>query len=506
MKNDFLKLLGLFFSSFEERIDCMRSILSKIDQRHLLILESLFDSEFLTLEKLSKITNTSKRNVQNDVQSINSYISPMEIYSSLKKGYYLSYPSNYSIDFIYRCTLKKSLEYTLIEMIFFEKWKNLEDYAESMYLSLSTLKRMINKINQEEEKLGFKISIGPIKLIGDEKKICSFMTTFFTEAYENEHFPFPRIQIKALTKIINIVDSNNMQELNYPDKYWLKVIIMVSIIRLQNGHHTKLGPINLEPFQLAITHNFFIKRLFKTIFKLQLTEEVLYRLLYPFINKNFSTDYDSLIELTKESPSVNKKFMTVKTFLKDLSIIFDISLENRQLLTLELYNTFQMMYRENYIIYNKKAIFIKAFTQGNSYLSDIIYSSIQKALSLKKDLKQFELEELAYILITHWPNFATKIQKLKVIYSVGVFMDSDIEHTQFIASTLAHKYANDLDFKVLSSKTIDQFLVDSKNYEFVVTNISGLTNNETTFICIEFFPSTKDYTNISELLSKLQKP
>lgn len=483
----------------------MRSLLSKIEQRHLLILESLFNSESLTLAQLSTITKTSKRNIQHDIQIINSYISPMEIFASLKEGYSLSQPSNYSIDFIYRCTLKESLEYRLIEMIFFEKHKNLEDYANSLYISLSTLKRTIKKINQESNNLGFKISTGPIKLIGNEKKICSFMITFFSEAYEDENYPFPKIQIKTLTKIINLIVSNNRLEINYPDMYMLKVIIMVSIIRLQNDHHVKQGPLHLEPFHLSIINNFFIKRLFKTVFKFQLTEEVLYRLLYPFINKNFAPNYDSLLELTKESPIVNKKFKTIKTFLKDLGTIFDITLENRQLLTLDLYNTSQMIIRENYIIYNKKEIFIEKFTQGNHHISDIIYSSIQKALSLEKGLKQFELEELTYILITHWPNFATKIQNLKPIYSVGVFMDSDIEHTQFIASTLNNKYANDIEFTVLYSKTIDQFLEDSKKFEFIVTNISGLNNNITTFICIEFFPSLKDYTKISLFLSKLQK-
>lgn len=108
-----------------------------------------------------------------------------------------------------------------------------------------------------------------------------------------------------------------------------------------------------------------------------------------------------------------------------------------------------------------------------------------------------------YILITQWSGFAEKIKVLKPTHTVGLFMDSDVEHTEFVASILNQRFYSKLRFTVLRSVSIPKMLKEAKNFDVVVTNISDLTNGKTTFISIGIFPTVKDYNKLELIYDTL---
>lgn len=484
----------------------MKKVLSIKDRRYLLILEILFNKEHLTLSHIAKIIKTSKRNLQNDIASINGFIEPMTITTSLKVGCSLVCPENYSIDYIYRCILKNSLEFSLLELVFFEKYTRLDDYADALFVSLSTIKRSIITINAAVAPLDFKISTGPIELLGNEKNICRFMMFYFREAYQPNQLPFSKIQIDSLNKMIRHGLSKEKNYLNYPDIYMLRLVSLISVIRIQNGHFIPDKTSIPDSVDLDTFLDFFPRSVFKSIFKIDITTEVLYRLLYPVFNDRFIQSYDRLIELSEENASIKQNILNIDSFLESISTELCISITNKEKLILELFNAIHLIMGENCVLYNQKKCFLDNFIHNVPYLSDYFYKLFQKASTLNRLFEPYELEELAYILITHWEDFAKKIASLKPNYSVGLFMNCDVEHSEFIASTLSLHFSNEMTFTPMTAMTVKEAMKEANNFEFVITNISGLTKTAIKFVCIGLYPTPDDFQKIANAYEIVANP
>ena len=85
-------------------------------------------------------------------------------------------------------------------------WLFLCDFE--LFISVSTLKRAIIRINKQLERYDFKIVTGPIQLIGHEATITNTFGNFFTEKYINFDYPFIETQLGLLDNIIHrILDS-----------------------------------------------------------------------------------------------------------------------------------------------------------------------------------------------------------------------------------------------------------------------------------------------------------
>lgn len=483
----------------------MRNILSTRDQRYLTILESLFNNDSLTLTELATITKSSTRNLQNDLKTISLLIDPMTITTSLREGCFLTYPDNMNIDYLYRIILKNSLEFNLLELIFFEKHERLEDYADSLFVSLSTLKRMIKHINKTTKKAGFYINTTPLILTGDERALSSMLFNYFNEAYLVTELPFPKIQLEALNKIIDYVMRKNAGYLNFPDIVMLKVSTLISLVRLKNNHYSKTVDTIPQILDTSILNNVMIKQIIRSVFKIELTPATLQRLFYQFANGRFAHNYKHLEDLGANNPKVSIAIANIKQFLTTISKDLEIPLENKEELTLVLFNVNNMIIGESYILYNKKLIFIENFIQNTPYIADFIYQGLNKAAYLIRDFKQYELEELTYIFITHWKGFADKILTLKPRYSVGIFMDSDIEHSEFIATILTNLFKEDFSFHVMSSLSFSDALKDATAFDFFVTNISGLPQGSVPGITISLYPTPNDLKKIALAYTNLSK-
>ncbi|WP_231190041.1 helix-turn-helix domain-containing protein [Streptococcus equi] len=74
----------------------------------------------------------------------------------------------------------------LMSALFFDDFASLDDLAEALFISLSTLKRLIRKTNLYlKEHFDIIISAKPIRVVGDEYNIRLFTSSIF-----QKHIPF----------------------------------------------------------------------------------------------------------------------------------------------------------------------------------------------------------------------------------------------------------------------------------------------------------------------------
>ncbi|MCU5527523.1 helix-turn-helix domain-containing protein [Bacillus cereus] len=261
----------------------MRSLLNNNLRRQLQFLELLYEQDgWHTLGVCSQRLNCSERILREDIKLINQEFQPFQIDTSIK-GIMLTYPSQYSIDFIYQKVLSVSPEFSFIERIFFDERYDIETIAEQLFLSVSTLRRIITKWNVYLAQYEIYISTNPCKIMGNEQNIRSIMVHYFYEKYGVTHTPFEDNQIQVLDQLFLYVTQTNQIQLNFPDLIRIRYWTMVNVIRLQHQHMKTISVNFSNPLDGSIFENSSFCQLFRDTFSLDFTHETVYQLFSVFL-------------------------------------------------------------------------------------------------------------------------------------------------------------------------------------------------------------------------------
>lgn len=479
------------------------NLLSKQDKRYLIILESLFLKESTTINDLMMITNSSRKTIRDDLQSINSFISPMFIKTSLD-GCHLDYPLNIGIDYIYSCILKNSLEYTFVEMIFFEKKKGIEEYAEALYLSPSTVRRMINKINKQTKKYDFRISTTKLQLIGNESHIYNTIIQFFKEKYIHQDYPFSKVQKKAFNTLINHALKKHSEFNTLADIELLQLIALVSLVRIQNDHQNIIDTkTNFDQFISEIIEDKMLKTLFKSVFRIKLSKENIIHLFYPFVKGNFAFSYNDVLNITKKDDKMKIYMDDTIRYLNSVAKILGIPISNKEQIIIEIFNLIILNAGKDYLLFNKRKLFLNNFSKESPYITNILYKEIKNNFSYLENISENDTDQFIYILVIHWKELSNKIYLFNPIYTVGIYMNWDIEHSTFITGVLSQQFLGKLTFTPILANSHEGAKKEFEYYDFILTNISNLQNPNTSFVVCNEYPSVDDLYNISKMYSKL---
>ncbi len=487
----------------------MEHILSKQSQRFLTTLEHLYYNNYSSYENLANLSHVSIKTIQEDINKINDFIEPLSIQEYSQSEVHLKKQDNISCDFIYSCILSNSLEFSVLELVFFEQEDRLEDYADALFISLSTLKRIISKINARLKKKGIQISTNPIQLVGNEGVICLTMANFFKEKYLTDNYPFSKVQYKVFDQLVHYALSDYKEFLNYPDMDKLKLYSFIAIIRLQNGHSNDITAyrrtLNKE-FDFPFLSNFIFKQTFKSVFHIELTKENIISFAYPFLNDNFAFNYQEMLKIANKNQKKREEFENLVFLLNDISesLMIPLEKEKKEKLLLDLFNVRLLMIGKTYLLYNAKRNFI--INLAGDY--PIIYQFVEEKIIANERFKNYsesEKEEIIYILLTHWQELFFAIQDKQPLFKAGLCMTSDIEHTQLLADMLNRKFYRRFDFQPIAFTSFKDAYKQFDNYDVIITNVSNLSNKKKPVVSIDLYPSFNDYAKIYTMYYNLNQ-
>lgn len=163
----------------------MKTLLSREHFRHLKLIEWLYKtSEPVSLARLSDLLNYSHRTLARDTKYINLMYAPIEI-KATAKGNQLHFPPTISLDFVISRTLALNLAHSFLEAIFFNPDYTSEELATHLFISLSSLKRLIKDIQQKLAPLDIQLNSRPYHLTGKEEHIQQLYLCLFKNKYPN---------------------------------------------------------------------------------------------------------------------------------------------------------------------------------------------------------------------------------------------------------------------------------------------------------------------------------
>ncbi|EOH91559.1 helix-turn-helix domain-containing protein [Enterococcus villorum] len=125
----------------------MLDILSKKMKRQLLLLKLLFEGETYRFQELEHQLNCSSKTLRNDLIDIDSYAKEIKIHTDRESGVYAEIAPHVTEEYVYRTIMNESIEYHFLESILLNRYTNYLELAEQLFISESTLRRMVNRIN-----------------------------------------------------------------------------------------------------------------------------------------------------------------------------------------------------------------------------------------------------------------------------------------------------------------------------------------------------------------------
>ncbi|MFW3537931.1 helix-turn-helix domain-containing protein [Vagococcus fluvialis] len=484
----------------------MRLILSKQSQRHLQILEYLYYNDYSTFENLAKITNVSLQTIHKDLNKINDFIAPLHIESYSQYECRLIHQYEISVDYIYSCILRNSIEFRFLEKVFFERHDRLEDYADSLFVSLSTLKRILTKVNKQTKKYGFYIATNPIRITGDEGLIRNMFVNYFREKYLERNYNFSNIQKKVFEQMLMSYVELRKSFMNYPDIETIRVTLFVSLTRLQNGHKydAKLIDDVKYRYNYPMLRNPIFQQAVKSVFQIELNRENVVDLAYPVVSENLALDQRELLEFCEKSPELKEEHEQMKLLVANISkaVNHNLTVKRNEDLVLELMNSRLSTIGETYLLYNFKHNFLLNLKKDFPLVYQFLYQHIINN-NYFNQYEEHEIDVLIYVLLTHWDSLLYSIQFSYPKFKVGIFMNSDDEHTRFLSEILNRKHYSRFTFEPISFFTHQEALDQFDNYDLILTNVSQPKNTKYRIVSVDLYPSRKDFFKLYQMYYEL---
>ncbi len=108
------------------------------------------------------------------------------------------------MDFFQRGLYSEAMSLRFLEIIFFDETLGYEDMMEQLYLSESSLRRMVQNIQRALKAYGIALETQPFRVVGHETLIRNFYTTYFEEKYTLYDWPFENVNLEFMEAIISI--------------------------------------------------------------------------------------------------------------------------------------------------------------------------------------------------------------------------------------------------------------------------------------------------------------
>lgn len=493
----------------------MKSLLKSSTQRHLALIEYLsFQDDWVTITHISEVLNSSTRIIKNDIVWFNNNF-PSIRFETTQAGVRILMDQTTGIQEFYRTTLRQSLIFQLLEEIFFDESLTVNELANRLDSSQSTIYRAIEMINNYFSNDDCVVETNPCRMIGDEQFIRNFYRTYFNEGYTVFEWPFKNINEELTDERFNSILSLTSKGSDVDDSFIdfafyqsIKLMVSVNKTRYQHGHLIDTSQDESPFLKLLIKGltTFVIPSRIQDSEDMPMNTEYIFQIYYPYLKRNGAFSVDALDKLRKKNKKINTALSYLEEKLTQLSKYLDIEIEIPQLLV-SLYGTvFLEEHDPNgmYILYNRNKMFAQTVKQQFPFTYQNLYSAVVKFREL---LKLEEDEEksnyLFYILFTNWDNLLRDLYKSFNNLSILVLSDDHHSHADMIANRLSFELKPNIDIDTFNSRTLSTKLLQDSNYDMIVTTFKLPQLENKVVLMVEDYLTDKDVTLARSIVEHL---
>lgn len=487
----------------------MKQLLNQSERRQLLGVEILHRHEdWMTLSELSKKLDCSVRVLKDDIAHFKNNFDMFTIETS-NNGIRLNMNNNTGLKSLYQHTLNNSTAFNLLENIFLNENISIIDLTKVLYVSSSTIYRLIDQINEKFKDKNFKIETNPCRIIGSENEIRYFFYNYFYEKYSSLDWPYKNINENGLDKFLQFFIEFTQIEVDFAYYNVFKTVSVINLIRYKQGYCIDTSNIktnfdeiipNLAAFQDTFHY-------FEQTNQVKVNNTLIQQMFTPYINESFSLNYERLIKKTETDLELLAEINFLNEMLDELSEKHKLSLSNKESVILNVHNAAFLEYmepRSGYILHNHNQEFASKIKSEFFKFYENLYEETKKYRQLlRKPLTDDGINFIMYIIFIFWENLLPELRKKLEKIHILVISDRHISHSKTIKEIIEYEFHEQIVVDVYDGIKLDSIILKKLPYDIIVANfpLPILENRRTVYV--ENLPSFFDLAKIREKVDEI---
>lgn len=477
----------------------MRELLDASSQRMIKILEILLEREdWTTFACLASMVEASERTIANDISLLKDHWNVYLNIEVTNNGVRLHNQNIASVGLVFTEIFNDSVALRWIKELLFHPNNTLEFYEDKLFVSRSTLMRMLPKINRflKTKEMSIQYKDYRYQFIGeDEQYLRDFTACFLLELYGLDLKKYDLdIDLTVINELILLVSKQNLEPRAFSwiikdDIYrvYQMMFYIVSLVREQQGYTVDSNyPIEKEVGFKYINH---LRKSFPLIHLNNL------RPIHEYIYKNIKgwTSQEEELLVTQEISTFYERLFSAVSIWPDEDKQYAMNLVLKFLYLkakIRRYKTSELFDRVHYF-----SLLLKT---GNPYLYRVTEENL-KLLSenIKFDIP-FRVEDVLYWMCLSYPEIVqpTKPKTALIVSDFGA------QHAQFVAKILSDffytKYG-DFNIDIAAYPTILTSETHG-DYDVLITTIPNLPLSHTNIVLINDYPNSNDFYGICKAI------
>lgn len=468
------------------------------------------NSDWFFLNELANMLNVSERVLKNDLAYFRKEVDDFTIYSS-RKGIKLAFKDNKGLNTISKKILISVVPFQVLEKIFLNETKSVNQLADELFISVSTLYRIIKDINFKLKKYDIRINTNPCMVIGNEKKIRYFAYQYFHERYSLLEWPFKDLDESIINNFMKIFIDFNDNSTYYISLTTLKSVVMINLIRHKHKHYINTNYIkqNFDDIHVLFDEDMDAFLNFENSTNHTIDDYFIKQIFYPYVQDSFFYDYSLLKKAAKLNKLYESEIVYLSKFLDGISKKFEIPLtiKNKNQIILILHNTLFLEDQEprsGYIVYDEFGHFVETIEKEYP----VFYKDLYEGISNYRKLMQVPYDEkrkhlLIYTTFIHWRKLIPCLRKKYKSIKTLIISDYNISHAHLLEDFLNQEFPNNLKTEIFSEDLLNQSLLENLPHEIIITNFPFPSLKDKELICIQNLPTNQDITKIQSAISRI---
>ncbi|GGC96693.1 helix-turn-helix domain-containing protein [Enterococcus wangshanyuanii] len=476
----------------------MKTILSSRTKRQLELLELIMDADWVTFPAASTMLNVPVKTLKSDIVELETLLAPATIETSKKYGLRLTTDLNFCKATIYQKVLKNSIEFQLIEKIFLHNFSTIIDLADNLYISISTIKRIVQRVNQQLQLEGFTINLKKMQLIGDPHSICNFMQRYFQERYGVAEKLLTPAQLASLDQVgLQIIKQALPNRESYTMYFSLlnrlRLYTYTVINLLKYNNENQLYEVPEKEFTISTdTHacnEFF------TQFQLPLSPEALNTFFYLFFSDNYVDSLESVQKLTKQDHQEFLKYQKITHLIREIEKRMDCECHNFEDIFLQFYNLECVTHGRTYILYDQNKEFFSGVKNLYGHLPMEIIHSLQ-AIFYLNPYKEYMVYEAISMLFTYWPALLDRLEASTPTLHACLLFDIGMEYMQMLSERISYYLRGRFSCTPIRVTTLADIEKSLADYDCIITNIPEIQIDRIPTVMIPLIPDAKSFDKL----------
>lgn len=484
----------------------MRDLLRGNERRQLETVETLVaHDDWMTISDLAKAVNSSPRILKYDFIAMKENYREFTIETSIK-GIRLVFKKNKGLKSHYKQVFANSTSFKLLELIFFNADYTVYELADELFLSISSLYRLINNINEVTKKSGFHIETNPCRLVGNEKNIRFFFYCYFYEKYTNLDWSI----IEKHSNLSIVVIDNflsffiDLVKLNLDFAYYnqFKVMVFINMVRYKEGHliDVDYSRINFKEFVPDLEVYWQALEYFEKHIRVKVDMELLAQIFIPFVDDRYSVNYDTLSAKIETKTAIRDEVTYIKSFLNYLADKNELPLNNISNIVYHIHNA---VYFEGFdpkaghILYDRNAHFMETLKEEFPLFYKDLYTVVKKYREVSGlEHSQEGMNYFMYIIFSHWDYLLLELRKKYEKVKILVISNRDVSHSNMLKDFIEYEFGQRLVIDIFDGTYLTETILENLDYDFIISNFPLPLLKSKSTIYVENIPTLRDFEKI----------